>query len=685
MQLNLAETVVIKEENLFLIALRDARLPAEAPHPLGLWYRDCRFLSTHELRLNGTPALLLQASDALGTRALHELTNREQVLSLHLERGLDDPRRLRERISLRSHHDEQLRLTLELRLAADFVPMLEVRGLVPPMERAPVDVELDRTSVRFSARGRDGVVRATLVDLSEEPTYGAAPEGSAALRFEIDLPAGAEHVVELGFVVSETGEGASPPARRASACPPTVVSSDDRLFDRVLARSLRDLELLRSELDGQAYFAAGVPWFATLFGRDSLITATETLAFVPEVAEETLRLLGGLLGRTLDDARDEEPGKVLHELRVGEPATLGETPFARYYGSVDATPLWLCLLRDHADWSGTLHLFRELRTQVDAALGWMEHHGDLDGDGLLEYRRGAPSGLVNQGWKDSPDGVPDAAGQPLEAPVAVVEVQGYAIRALRGTARLFELDGEPARGAELRERATTIETALERLWLADAASYAIALDGDKRPGSGLTSNQGHLLWAGAVSDDRARSIRDVLMGPRMLSGWGVRTLAEGHPRFNPLGYHIGSVWPHDNALIAAGLRGYGFDQDFTRVFEALLEAASLLDAYRLPELFAGYPRAASESPVPYPVACRPQAWAAGAIPYLLTSGLGLSPDGLSRRLRIVRPSLPSWLDRVELSGLRVAGASVDLRFERAGERVTLADARVDGELEVLPS
>jgi glycogen debranching enzyme len=461
------------------------------------------------------------------------------------------------------------------------------------------------------------------------------------------------------------------------------VESDDQLFNRILRRSLDDLELLHSELDGHSYYAAGVPWFATLFGRDSIITAFETLSFVPGIAEGTLRLLAERLGQEYDDERDEEPGKVLHEWRVGEPATLGETPFARYYGSVDATPLFLCLLGHHADWSGNLDLFRELREPANAALEWIDRYGDLDGDGLVEYCRRSKHGLATQGWKDSADGVPDDAGEPLAPPVALVEVQGYVIRAKRAMARIFELDGDGARGERLREQASALEAQLDSFWRSDPGCYAIGLDRDKEPGSGLTSNQGHLLWAGAVSDERAQRIRDVLMGPDMFTGWGIRTLAQSHPAYNPVGYHTGSVWPHDSALIAYGLRRYGFDEDFTLVFEGILEAASRFDDYRLPELFAGFTREEFDEPVPYPVACQPQAWAAGSIPYLLKWGLGLSPDALGKRLRVVRPSLPRWLQRIDVTGLEVGNARVDLSFERAGGHVTLADAHIEGDLEVV--
>ena len=683
---NLAETIVIKDGNVFMVTLRDGRLPADLEHPLGLWFRDCRFLCAHELKICGELPRLLTATDAAGTEAVHELTNPDLVLAsgerlpaerlrIRLERRAEAEGVLRQRIAVRSYHRGRIQLPLELRLGADFLPMLELRGIVPRHKRSP-----ESGPDGFSTVGRDGVRRTTALRATPEPRR----DGEGTLVFDLDLPPRGAMDLELDFAVSEhvNGELAAAIPRRPYE-DGTRVTSDDQLFNRVLRRSLDDLELLHSELDGQSYFAAGVPWFATLFGRDSLITAFETLSFVRGVAAGTLRLLAGRLGREYNDERDEEPGKVLHELRVGEPATLGETPFARYYGSVDATPLFLCLLGQYANWSGNLDLFRELREPAEAALDWIDRYGDLDGDGLVEYRRRSPHGLATQGWKDSADGVPDHAGEPLVPPVALVEVQGYVIRAKRQMARMFELDGDGARAERLRAEAATVEAQLERFWLEEPGCYAIGLDAEKRPGSALASNQGHLLWADAVTEERAECIRDVLMGDDMFTGWGVRTLAESHPAYNPVGYHTGSVWPHDSALIAFGLRRYGFDEDFTLIFEGLLEAASRFGDYRLPELFAGFPRAEFDEPVPYPVACQPQAWAAGSIPYLLKSGLGLSPDALDKRLRIVRPSLPRWLERVEVTGLEIGDSRVDLQFERAGDQVTLADARIEGDVEVV--
>src|SRR5918999_2127486 len=400
--MNLAEALVIKRGNLFLLTPRDARLPGGREQPLGLWYRDCRFLSVHELLLDGTPPMLLQASDAHGERAVHELSDSSGAVSVRIVRTLEGPDRLRERVTLHSHGERDVRVELSLRLAADFELMLAVRGLVQRRDRY-VEATAEGEEIRFAVRGRDDVLRTTTVDLSEAPASCACSDGEALLRFPVEVPAGGAREVELVYMVSEqpaapTGSGGDAGNGRAAArLERTVVRSDDELFDRVLRRSLADLELLRSDLDGHPYYAAGVPWFATLFGRDSLIAAMQTLAFGPEVAAGTLRALGGLLGRVVDDARDEEPGKVPHELRVGEPATLGETPFARYYGSADSTPLWLCLLCDHADWTGDLDLFRDLRPQVDAAVEWLGL--PLSGGGPVGFpphrpcRRGSP-GLV---------------------------------------------------------------------------------------------------------------------------------------------------------------------------------------------------------------------------------------------------------------------------------------------------
>jgi glycogen debranching enzyme len=698
---DLTHTVALKEGNAFMVSTPEGEVPLNGEHPMGLYRDDCRFLSGHELRVGGARPRLLVASSIGGSEAVHELTNPQlelpgprtlalQTLQIRLDRVLVDEATLSERVHVHLYGRDEIAIEVEIALAADFVPMLMLRGMAGS-RRAGVEVARVDGGLRFSASGSDGMLRATTVTAEPAP----AEVAGGRLRFALQLAPG--HAADIVLTYDLHQDRAEPPPPRRAFRPPatrrdedsagragfTRIRADDELFNRVLERSLQDLRMLRSQIDGNAYYAAGIPWFATLFGRDSLITAMQTLTFDPRMTETTLRLLASRLGRHVDPIHEEEPGKVLHELRLGEVANSALTPLARYYGTVDATALFLCAVADHAGWSGTLDLFRELRPAVDAALGWIDRYGDHDGDGLLDYRAGTPDGLRNQGWKDSEDGVIDERGVPLEPPIALVEVQGYVVRAKCGLAGLFERDGDQGRADAMRREAEEMQECLDRYWLEGRGFYSMAIGGDGAASGALASNQGHLLWSGAVPAERVPAVRDALMGDALFSGWGIRTLGRGEAGYNPVGYHLGTVWPHDTAMIAVGLRGSGYDRDFLAIFEALLEAASHADDYRLPELFAGFSRTQSEVPVPYPVACRPQAWAAGAIPYMTTSGLGLRAEGLHRRLVVRRPSLPHWVDRVEVEGLRVADSSIDLVFERAGEGVALTDARIDGDVEVV--
>ena len=697
---NLSETTVLKAGNVYAVTDRDGSLELDADHPLGLYRDDCRFLSGHRWTINGRQPLLLVTSAELGSEAVHELTNPPlrlpdgrvlplQALHLRFQRRLGDGDHVDELLEVRSYDREPVSLEVRLDLRADFMPMLAVRGIVDPGDEPPEVMPVDG-GLRFVLLGRDGVHRATTV------TADPAPEvDGSALSFRLELAPGEARQLCLVHHLYE-GEAApggvdrwKPAAGNAGALEARLalgprVRTGDELFDRVLRRSLLDLRMLVSHLEEDAYYVAGVPWYATLFGRDSLITAIETLPFEPKVAEQTLRILARLIGRRDDPLHDEEPGKVLHELRIGEVARLGLTPLARYYGTVDATPLFLCLLCEHADWTGDLSLFRELRSEVDMMLGWIDGPGDRNGDGLLEYAARTPDGLRNQGWKDSEDGIMDDAGVPLEPPITLVEPQGYVLRAKRGLARLFAMDGEVDRADRLEREADEMEQRIDRFWVPERRHYGMALGPDGRVSGALGSNQGHLLWAGAVSPERAAAIRDALMGDAMFSGWGIRTLGEGEPAFSPVGYHLGTVWPHDTAISAVGMRRYGFDEEAMRILEGLLEAAARAENYRLPELFAGFGRTDFETPVPYPVACQPQAWAAGAIPYLGRAVLGIEADGLRNRLRIRRPSMPRRLRRVELSGLRIHDSEVDLVFERSGSGgVALSDVRIRGDVEVV--
>ena len=423
----------------------------------------------------------------------------------------------------------------------------------------------------------------------------------------------------------------------------TSVKSSSLLLDAVLARSFDDLDLLRGELDGLEYYAAGLPWFATLFGRDSLIAAYQTLAFGSATAADTLRLLAGRQGTKVDEWRDEEPGKILHELRIGELARLDEIPQTPYYGSVDSTPLFLIVLAEHAAWTGTLDLFRELGDNVDRALEWIDRYGDADGDGYVEYSSASKGGLANQGWKDSGDSMVDASGQIAKPPIMLAEVQGYVYLAWTRIADLFERDGNGDRATTAARPGKALRTSFERdFWSDDLGSYAMALEKDHKQLAVMSSNAGQVLLSGIASAEHAASVADRLLADDMFNGWGVRTMSSEAVAYNPIGYHLGTIWPHDNSLIAAGLMTYGLDQGVAKIMTALVEAAADFEHVRLPECFAGIERAAFEIPVRYPVACHPQAWAAGSIPHLLSVTLGLRPGG-ARRSPADRPAAPARL------------------------------------------
>jgi glycogen debranching enzyme len=435
-----------------------------------------------------------------------------------------------------------------------------------------------------------------------------------------------------------------------------------------MQRSLLDLLVLKSSLDGKEFFSAGLPWYGALFGRDSIIAALETLAYEPRIAAQTIRLLARHQGTKNDEWRDEQPGKILHELRHGELANLNEIPQTPYYGSVDSTPLFLILVGEHANWTGDMHLFRDLRQNIERALKWIDNDGDEAGNGYLSYASRSSKGLGNQGWKDSGDSIMNADGSLATPPIALVEVQGYVYRAKLLIADLYARSGDHGSASRLRNEAEQLKSRFEHdFWIREKEFYAIALQKGNRPAEVISSNPGQALWTGIIDQSKAASVVRHLIAPDMFSGWGIRTLSTNERRANPIGYHLGTVWPHDNSIIAAGFRRYGFNNEAVQVLDGILEAARHFEHYRLPEVFAGFSRAQFPVPVRYPVACHPQAWAAGSVPFLLTSLLGLVPDAFNRRLQIDRPILPKHVNELEFRRLKIGGGSVDLHFRRTRE------------------
>jgi glycogen debranching enzyme len=429
---------------------------------------------------------------------------------------------------------------------------------------------------------------------------------------------------------------------------------------------------------------AGVPWYVAPFGRDSVISAWQLLPYHAGVAAGTLRFLAAWQGRRHEDFLDEEPGKILHEYRRGEMANCREIPFIPYYGTADATPLFVILLDEYVRWTGDVALLRELWPAARAALQWMRLHGDRDGDGYVEYQTRSPLGLRNHGWKDSEDAVMHADGRLARPPIALCEVQGYAHAAWLAGAALMETLGDTADADDLRGRARALREAFERdFWLPHEAFYALALDGDKRPCEVIASNPGHCLWTGIVDEARAEPVVKRLLADDMFSGWGMRTLSSRERRYNPMSYHNGSVWPHDNALAAAGFRRYGMVEHAVTLASALFEASRYFEHRRIPELYCGFARHADQGPISYPVACAPQAWAAGSMLGMLTALLGLTADARRHRLTLDSPVLPPWLRWLEIHGLRVGSARLDLSVVRGREGASVELLARHGNVELL--
>jgi glycogen debranching enzyme len=704
---DLGNVVTLKHGNVYLLTDQFGDIQPDT-RGLGLYHQDTRILSCAALRINGVRPSLLQTSVGGNYHGTVQLTNPDylhnpgadheptvsltrQSLGIQRERVLGgDAFAEQLRLVNFTSHDEDV--IIELGLGCDHADIFEVRGYARPTRGEALPTAVCDERVTFRYRGVDGVDRSTFVAFSLPATVGAAEgEGPAEVlaQWAGTVPAGG--TFEIGWRVwSAEQERRRKRTARASQdglfpAPPTVtgdegaaayrawhastsgVDSDNELFDAAVARSVADLRLLRNDgpADGERYLAAGVPWFATLFGRDSIITALQLLAFRPQLAVDTLEVLASLQATAVDDWHDAEPGKILHEWRNSEMVRAGELPFSPYYGTIDATPLWLVLLGATYDWTGDRGLLDRLWPNALAALEWIDRWGDPDGDGFVEYGRRSSGGLYNQGWKDSGDAVRNRAGVEAEPPIALAEVQGYVYDAKSRLAELADVRGEAALAKRLRADAAKLRDHFERaFWVEDQRFYAMALDGSKEPCDAIASNPAHCLWSGIVAPDRAAAVAERLLSPPMFSGWGLRTYAAGQPGFNPIGYHTGTVWPHDTAIAAAGLKRYGFHEEANRLVGAIFEAGQHFPEHRLPELFCGFDRAAPFAPVPYPVACSPQAWAAGATFQVLQTMLGLSAHADRRELELVRPQLPTWLGRVTLTNIRVGDAAVDLLFHR---------------------
>ena len=669
---------------------------------MGLYHRDTRFLSRLELLVAGRRPLLLSSTATRDNALVADLTNPDlpgDAARLALRRdtvhicavSLLWQGTYYLKLRVRNYALEAIDLALTLLFAADFADIFEVRGTARPRRGQLRRPEVTADEVRLGYLGLDGVARRTRLAFSPRPSETTG--GRAELRLSLRPGEELVHHVTVSFEVG----GEAPPVpdvrealgrsrrvqqTRRAGCP--RLHTSNALFDEWLYRSWNDLDMMITETPQGPYPYAGIPWYNTVFGRDGLITALETLWLEPGLARGVLGFLAATQTTEDDPERDAEPGKIVHEMRRGEMAALGEVPFGRYYGTVDATPLFVLLAGAYFERTGDLDFLASIWDHLERALAWIDRYGDLDGDGFVEYRRRSSRGLVAQGWKDSADAIFHADGQLAEGPIALCEVQAYVYAARRGAARIAAALGDAERARHLESDAEALRERFERaFWLEEIGTYALALDGAKRPCAVRASNAGHCLFTGIAGAERARRVADLLLDEGSFSGWGIRTLHASEVRYNPMSYHDGSVWPHDNALIAAGLARYGLGRPAARVLDGLFDASVFVDLHRMPELFCGFHRRPHEGPTLYPVACSPQAWAAGAVFLLLQACLGLSVDAPARRICLERPELPESLQRVAIAGLRVGGATVDMTLERHGRDVGLALDRREGEVEVV--
>ena len=693
---SIAKAVVIKHGNLFFLAPPGGEVPLARGHGFGLYYHDCRFLNGYELFVGGEHPEPLAARSWEGGRAVFQLTTPDfqtpdgrtihrETVGLKWDRVIDAEQCvLHEQLDIQCFGYEAIDFPLTMRFRAGFEDVFEIRGLLREVKGKLFKPVWKDKCLVFSYEGGDKIRRSLAVHFYPLP---AEIKGDT-VQFHISLKPNEIRQIRISLAIAESEEQ---PNRlfaqtsvyrdlhtvshsiKASADQwlkrETDFRSDSLLLNRVMRRSLMDLHMLKTSIGGDEFFAAGVPWFVTLFGRDCLTTTLQTLAFWSDTPAPTLRLLARYQGTQVSDWHDEQPGKILHELRVGELARMNKIPHTPYYGTIDATPLFLILMSQQARWTGDLDLFRELRGPVERALHWIDKYGDVAGDGYVSYVGNTNKGLINQGWKDSEDAVVTEDGRFAEPPIALAEVQGYVYMAKMDIAELYERIGEREYATRLRAEARALRARFNHdFWIEEEGCYAMALEARHRPCRVMSSNAGQVLWTGIADEDKAGRVVQRLMKPDLFNGWGIRTLSYKERRYNPMGYHLGTVWPHDNSLIAAGFRRYGHDEEATRIFVGLLEAAMEFEDYRLPELFTGFGREEYGEPVRYPVACHPQAWAAGAIPFLVETFLGLAPDAFNQRLKIVRPILPEFINQVEFRKLRVGQSSVNLRFERKRDR-----------------
>lgn len=681
---------VLKHDDTFTLTDHNGDIVNGPSSPEGLYHKDTRYLSLLYLSINAARPILLSSSlrddnaalvcdlsnpdlfDDQGARIVkHDRIHIRRVRLLHNAAS-------QERIAIRNFDDEVRTVRLALHFGCDFADLFEVRGSVRAKRGRLHEPAIDGDAVTLAYTGLDDVERKTRLRFSPKPDRLSAD----CVEYEVRLAPGERRILFVEVACNPVAPIEEPPrafframrdARREGSKLRRLaasVATSNEIFNEAVRQNIADLYMLTTQTEDGPYPYAGIPWFSTVFGRDAIITALQTLWLDPAIARGVLKHLAALQATEIDAIADAEPGKILHELRYGEMAELREVPFRRYYGSIDSTPLFIMLAGAYLERTDDVAFAKTIWPNVAAALTWIDESGDRDGDGFVEYFRQTPSGLANQGWKDSYDSVSHADGTLAEGPIALVEVQAYVYGAWRAAATIQRRLGNDTDADQLEARAQKFRGAFDAAFFdAELGSYVLALDGAKRPCRVRASNAGHALFTGVAKPERAAAVVRTLMAS--FTGFGIRTLAAEEVRYNPMSYHNGSVWPHDNSLIAAGFARYGFRAEAAKIFEGLYAASTYTDLRRLPELFCGFPRQRNSSPVFYPVACSPQAWSTATPFMLLQACLGLSFAPREGQIAFSEPVLPEFLDDVSLRRLKLGDSVADVSLRRAGAEVVV--------------
>jgi glycogen debranching enzyme len=693
---------VLKHNDLFAAFDRFGDIEAIGLGEEGIYHGDTCFLSHHELRIEGVRPMFLNSTikDDNGLFII-ELMNPD----LHpngqdpIPKGILHVFRAKllwdnacyEHVRIVNYGLETVAATMTLDFESDFKDIFEVRGFHRAKRGQLLEPQVWADQLVLGYCGLDKQVRRTRIHFDPQPSqlssnqaefrFSLPPKEEAHFYYTIACePDGTPQPKSNDYFSAYTRLNGCILDQLQSCC---KISTSNALFNRWLDRSTADLAMLMTQLKEGPYPYAGLPWYSTTFGRDGIITAREYLWIDPGMARGVLAFLANNQATEFDPVRDAEPGKILHEARKGELANLDEIPFRHYYGTVDATPLFIGLAGAYYERTGDLDFIRSIWGNIRKALDWIDQYGDRDRDGFVEYARYTESGLSQQGWKDSHDSVFHKDGRLADAPIALCEVQAYVYDAKLQASRLAALLGEKELARDLQEAAEQLKARFnEAFWCEEIGTFALALDGTKNQCAVRSSNAGHTLWCGIAAPEYAGRVADQMLSSDFFCGWGIRTIPIKEARYNPMAYHNGSVWPHDNAIIADGMARYGFTAQAMAVFTGLTDASIYMDQNRMPELFCGFEKRPDEGPTLYPVACSPQAWAAASVFYLLQACLGLSFDPAKPEVRFRNPRLPSFLETVEIKDLRIGGATLDLLLQRYPNNVGINIVRKEGNAEV---